>query len=93
VTDWDSLPRMLWELCDGCPKYMVEIYALDLPNGVRLWLCKSCWGDAWRAAGGPPQLNGRDGSPVAASSDLEEVVGTPVVAGTETRRDQERDEE
>lgn len=53
--DWDTLPRMLQELCDGHPGYSVEVYALDLPNGVRSWLCKGCYVRAWQAAGCPDQ--------------------------------------
>lgn len=40
---WEDTPRLLQELCEGHPGVMAEVYALDLPNGVRLWLCKSCW--------------------------------------------------
>lgn len=52
---WEATPRMLQELCDGHPGYSVEVYALDLPNGVRLWMCKSCWMRHWIAAGRPEQ--------------------------------------
>ena len=46
---------MLQELCDGHPNYAAEVYALDYPNGVRLWMCKSCWMRYWIAAGRPEQ--------------------------------------
>lgn len=56
ITDpWESTPRLLSEQCEGHGAFMLEVYALDLPNGVRLWLCKSCWGDSWRRYGKPPQ--------------------------------------
>ena len=50
---WEYLPRMLREPCEG-PHGGVseEVFALDLPNGVVLWLCKSCWIDRWRRQGG-----------------------------------------
>jgi len=57
---------MLQELCDGHPGFSVEVYALDLPNGVRLWMCKSCWVRAWIDAGRPAQR------PVAAARLAEE---------------------
>jgi hypothetical protein len=59
---WETTPRMLQELCDGHPSYSIEVYALDLPNDVRLWLCKSCWIDRWHKYGRPEQLATRAGS-------------------------------
>lgn len=47
----DRLPRMLREPCEGPHGGVSEaVYALDLPNGVRLWLCWSCWVDRSRKA-------------------------------------------
>jgi hypothetical protein len=43
MPDWDTLPRLLQELCGGCPNIRAEVYGYDLPNGHRLWLCKSCY--------------------------------------------------
>lgn len=42
MPDWDSLPRLLQELCDGHPAICTEVYAYD-EDGRRSWLCKSCW--------------------------------------------------
>jgi hypothetical protein len=53
--DWDNRPRLLQELCEGHPAYMAEVYALDLPNRVRLWLCKECWTRTWFKHGKPEQ--------------------------------------
>jgi hypothetical protein len=55
---WDTLPRMLWELCDGHPERGCTLYACDYPNGVRQWYCKTCYpidviqrlAREWRAA-------------------------------------------
>lgn len=41
-----DLPRLLGELCDGCPHIRPEVYAFDLPNGFRQWLCRSCYARA-----------------------------------------------
>lgn len=45
--DWDNMPRLLQELCDGHPGYVVAAYAFDVP-GHREWLCKHCWGKRWQ---------------------------------------------
>jgi hypothetical protein len=42
MPDWGTLPRLLQELCDGCPNIRREVYAYD-HDGRRSWLCKSCW--------------------------------------------------
>lgn len=61
--DWDTMPRLLQDLCDGHPGRSLELYRLELPNGVRQWLCKRCWVDAWIAAGRPEQTVKR-GDPI-----------------------------
>lgn len=45
ATDWGSLPRLLQELCDGCPNIRPEVYGYDEPGVHRRWLCKSCYLD------------------------------------------------
>ena len=55
VLDWDTLPRLLSELCEGHGRYMLELYRLDYPNGGRTWLCRGCYVTAWVAAGRPAQ--------------------------------------
>lgn len=57
LADWDTLPRMFRELCDGHPQYVEVVYALDLPIGVRDWLCRSCWLRRWRAMVNPTSFN------------------------------------
>lgn len=62
---WDTLPRMLQELCDGHPGYMLELYRLDVPargeaQAYSVWLCQSCWVRRWSELGRPPQLQTRD---------------------------------
>ena len=58
MTDpWDTTPRMLSELCEGHGSFMLEIYALDLDNGVRMWVCKSCWMRMWIKFGKPKQTH------------------------------------
>lgn len=52
---WENTPRMFHELCEGHPNYAAEVYALDYANGVRSWMCKSCWMRHWIAAGRPAQ--------------------------------------
>lgn len=46
TTDWDALPRLLQELCDGCPNIRPEVFGFDLPNGRRQWLCRTCYARA-----------------------------------------------
>jgi hypothetical protein len=42
--DWDKLPRMLGEYCDGPHGGMgFAVYAFDSPAGHRSWYCQSCW--------------------------------------------------
>lgn len=53
---WETRPRLLQELCEGHGSYMLEVYALDLPNGYRTWVCRGCWLDQWAAAGRPEQV-------------------------------------
>lgn len=48
MADWESMPRLLWDLCDGHPGRSVELYAFD-HGPCRLWLCKGCWASAWEA--------------------------------------------
>ena len=59
---WESTPRMLREPCEGRHGgESEEIFALDLPNGVRLWLCESCWVRIWRQYGCPEQKEASNG--------------------------------
>jgi hypothetical protein len=44
--DWETLPRMLWDLCDGHPGTSVELYAFDGWT-YRQWYCKGCWIKFW----------------------------------------------
>jgi hypothetical protein len=44
--DWDTMPRLLQELCDGHPGYVIAAYAFD-GFGHREWLCKHCWLKRW----------------------------------------------
>lgn len=44
--DWDTMPRLLQELCDGHPGYVIAAYAFD-GFGQREWLCKHCWIKRW----------------------------------------------
>ena len=53
--DWDKLPRLLQDLCEGHGAYMMELYALDRPGLARTWLCAGCYSRAYIAAGRPPQ--------------------------------------
>jgi hypothetical protein len=39
----EAQPRMLHDLCDGCPSIREELYALDYPSGLRQWYCRACW--------------------------------------------------
>ncbi|GIF14804.1 hypothetical protein [Actinoplanes teichomyceticus] len=56
--DWEALPRMLWELCDGpCMRRGQDIYALDVPGRPRQWYCRSCYLELWIAAGRPEQVS------------------------------------
>ena len=52
--DWEQIPRMLQELCDGHPGYSVELYRLG-----RSWFCKNCFVREWEAAGRPIVTTGR----------------------------------
>lgn len=45
--DWDNMPRLLQDLCDGHPGYMVTLYAFD-GFGYREWLCTHCWIKRWQ---------------------------------------------
>jgi hypothetical protein len=52
--DFDLLPRMLWELCDGpCGRRGRTLYALDAPERQRQWYRQSCYFDRWVEAGRP----------------------------------------
>lgn len=53
--DYDLLPRMLWELCDGpCGRRGQTLYALvPNPDASRRWYCRSCYFDRWVEAGRP----------------------------------------
>lgn len=52
--DWEALPRLLQELCEGpCMQYREQVFGLDWPNGWRGWYCRSCYIDRWIAAGRP----------------------------------------
>ena len=53
---WDTRRRMLSEQCEGCGGRREAIYALDLPIGVRLWLCPSCWVDSRRKHPGAAEV-------------------------------------
>lgn len=41
--EWGNRRRMLSEQCEGCGGMRLQVYALDLPANVRLWLCRTCW--------------------------------------------------
>lgn len=59
--DWDTMDRLLQDLCDGHPGYSSALYRLQDANGVGEWLCKNCFVPRWIAAGRPP-LRRLDGS-------------------------------
>lgn len=63
MLDWDRLPRLLQDLCEGHGSYMLELFALDRVGAggrvYRVWLCRGCYVDAWCAAGRPDQPDGR----------------------------------
>jgi hypothetical protein len=43
VTAPELTPRMFGEICEGgCARGYTTVYAVDLPNGVRLWCCRNC---------------------------------------------------
>lgn len=56
---WDSMPRMLGEQCDGHGGWSTEVYAIDLPSDVRLWVCKSCWYRLMDSDGWPEETDRR----------------------------------
>lgn len=41
--DWDGLPRLLQELCDGHPGFAQVVYRFDHPGGSPSWLCQPCF--------------------------------------------------
>lgn len=41
--DWEALPRLLQELCDGHLDYAVAVYRYDRPGGGHSWLCQACF--------------------------------------------------
>jgi hypothetical protein len=58
MTDpWGRNRRMLSEQCEGrCGMRHAAIYSFDLPSGVRLWLCPSCWIGVRRAHPGSVEV-------------------------------------
>jgi hypothetical protein len=54
--DWETLPRLLQELCEGHPSIVVQVWAFD-GYGPRMWLCRHCWISAWHDVA--KQLGGR----------------------------------
>jgi hypothetical protein len=52
--DWDALPRLLSEQCDGHPGYSTAVYRLDHPGGGRSWLCQHCYIRALRITAPQP---------------------------------------
>lgn len=59
---WDLLAarggRLLAEYtgCESSGHYSLEIFRFDHPSGGRSYFCRSCWVDAWLAAGRPAQV-------------------------------------
>jgi hypothetical protein len=54
--NWDAMPRLLQELCEGiCMRYREEVFALDQPGRSRRWYCRGCYVGIWVDAGRPPQ--------------------------------------
>lgn len=57
---WEMLPRLLGEICGGTVsrghgRRVDEVFRLDYESGGHTWLCRSCWVEAWIAAGRPEQ--------------------------------------
>ncbi len=54
--DFEVLPRLLQELCDGpCMQYREQVFAFDQPGRARRWYCRGCYITLWFAAGKPEQ--------------------------------------
>jgi len=49
VPDWEKLPRLLDEECDGPHGNRTEVYRFDRPDMPSLWYCQHCYIPAWRA--------------------------------------------
>lgn len=55
--DFDTLPLLVWELCEGpCMRRGQTLYALDRPGRARRWYCRSCYFGRWVEAGRPGQV-------------------------------------
>lgn len=48
MPDLDTVPRLLWELCEGHPARGQTVYAYGDGPG-RMWLCHGCWRRRWIA--------------------------------------------